>query len=180
MEFVRIGDKVVNRQRLNEIVETILNDRARGLSQSEVAAKVGIDRTFISRLESLGEVRKGGSIAVIGFPISNCDDIKAVCEDEGVEFSFIMNDKERWQFVREKTGNDLLNELMRLVTKVRQYQKVILIGSDKRLDIFQGIMDKNTDVACIVIGRSPMSGDVHLNPDALRNTIRGMKGAGDS
>ncbi len=179
MDFVRIGDKVVNRQKLNEIVETILNDRARGLSQSEVAAKIGIDRTFISRLESLGEVRKGGSVAVIGFPILNCDEIKAVCHEEGVEFAFIMNDTERWQFVREKTGNDLLNELMRLLTKVRQFQKVILIGSDRRLQILQGIMDKNTDVASIVIGRSPMSGDVHLNPEALRNTIRGLKGAGD-
>ncbi|MGI6643000.1 MAG: helix-turn-helix domain-containing protein [Bacillota bacterium] len=176
MDFIRIGDKVISRQKIDEVISTILAARTRGLSQSEVAAKTGIDRTFISRLESLGEVRKGSSMAVIGFPLSNCDEIRRVCQEEGVDYTLLMTDEERWQFVRDRSGNELLNELMGLVAKVRQFAKVVLIGSDKRLEILKGVMDKNTDIAAIVIGRSPMSGDVYLNPETLRRTIRGMKG----
>ncbi len=176
VDFIRIGDKVISRQKIDEVISTIFAARVRGLSQSEVAAKTGIDRTFISRLESLGEIRKGGSIAVIGFPLSNCDEIRGICQEEGVDFTLVMTDKERWQFVRDRSGNDLLNELMGLMAKVRQFAKVILIGSDKRLEILKGVMDRNTDIASIVIGRSPMSGDVYLNSEALRSTIRGMKG----
>ncbi len=176
MDFVRIGEKVISQRKLREEIDTILEQRSTGLSQSEVAARLGIDRTFISRLESLGEIRKGGSIAVIGFPISNCDEIYRIAQEEGVEFTLLMTDKQRWQFVREKTGNDLLNEIMALLTKVREFAKVILIGSDKRLEILKGIMNKNTDVACMVIGRSPMSGDVYLDPELFQETLKGMKG----
>ena len=76
MDFVRIGDKMVSREKIHEAIDAILARRSKGQSQSEVAADLGVDRTFISRLETLGELRKGGSIALIGFPIANCDEIR--------------------------------------------------------------------------------------------------------
>lgn len=178
MDFVRIGDKVVSRRRIEYAIDDILAERAKGLSQSEVAGKMGIDRTFISRLESLGEIRKGGSIALIGFPLANCDEVRQIASQEGVEFILVMTDEERWRFVRERSGNDLLNEIMKLVASVRGYPKVILIGSDRRLEITRGIFDRSTEIAEIVIGRSPMVGDVHVNSEALRKVIQGMKGDG--
>ena len=60
----RVGDKLLNRDKLDRIVDRIFNWRVSGLSQQEVAARVGCDRSFVSRLESLAEVRKGGSVAV--------------------------------------------------------------------------------------------------------------------
>ena len=104
MDFVRIGDKIVSREKINEAIDDILTRRAKGLSQAEVASQMGLDRTFISRLETLGELRKGGSIALVGFPLSNCEEIKRVAREEGVEFVLVMNDDERWDFVKGRAA----------------------------------------------------------------------------
>lgn len=176
VDFVRVGDKVISRQKIDEAIGSILAQRSRGLSQSDVAGQMGLDRTFISRLETLGELRKGGSIALIGFPLSNCDEVRRVAQEEGVEFTLVMTEKERWDFVKGKSGIDLFNELMGLIASIRRYEKVIIIGSDKRLDIMKGLLDRNTEVATMVIGQSPMSGDVCLNPESLREAIRNLKG----
>ncbi len=176
MSFVRIGDKIVSREKIDEAIDDILAYRAKGLSQAEVAAQMGLDRTFISRLETLGELRKGGSMALVGFPIGNSEEIKKIASEEGVEFTLVMNDTERWSFARDRSGVDLLNELMALIGNIKKYDKVILIGSDKRLEIMRGLLDRKTEVATIVIGRSPMSGDVYVNPESLRETIRNLKG----
>lgn len=176
MDFIRVGEKVISLQKIEQEVREILLERSRGLSQAEVAAKIGIDRTFISRLEGIGEIRKGGAIGIIGFPISNCDEVRRIAFEEGVEFTLIMTDEERWAFVRERNGNDLLNEIMKLLGRARGCQKLILIGSDKRSAIMKGLFDRSTEVAVVVIGSSPMTGDIYLNPDALRDIIRKMKG----
>ena len=47
MEFVRIGDKVISRQKIDEAVDAILARRAKGQSQADVAQEMGLDRTFI-------------------------------------------------------------------------------------------------------------------------------------
>ena len=176
MDFVRIGEKVVSREKIDEAIDDILNRRAKGLSQAEVAGEMGLDRTFISRLETLGEIRKGGSMALVGFPLANCDEVEKVAREEGVEFVLVMNDVERWDFVKAKNGINLLNDLMDLIASFRKYQKVILIGSDKRLEIMKGLLDKNTEVVTVTIGRSPMSRDVAVDPESLRTTIRNLKG----
>jgi len=176
VDFVRIGEKVVSREKIDEAIDDILNRRAKGLSQAEVAGEMGLDRTFISRLETLGEIRKGGSMALVGFPLANCDEVEKVAREEGVEFVLVMNDVERWDFVKTKNGINLLNDLMDLIASFRKYQKVILIGSDKRLEIMKGLLDKNTEVVTVTIGRSPMSRDVAVDPESLRTTIRNLKG----
>jgi hypothetical protein len=137
---------------------------------------MGLDRTFISRLETIGELRKGGSIALVGFPLANCEEIKKVAKEEGVDFIMVMNEVERWDFVKGKTGAELLNDLLGLIGSFRKFHKVILIGSDKRLEIMKGLLDKNTEVVTVTIGRSPMSRDVTVDPESLRTTIRNLKG----
>lgn len=176
VDFVRVGEKVISRQKIIDAVDEILALRSKGFPQADVASKVGVDRTFISRLETLGEIRKGGSMALIGFPISNCDEVTQVAREEGVEYVLVMTDKERWRFVQERSGVELLNELMRMISTVRRYEKVVLIGSDRRLDIMKALLDRDQDVATLVIGRSPMVGDVYINLDVLRHTIRQLKG----
>ena len=71
MDLVRIGEKVISIPRINNKINEILQYRMLGMSQQEAADKLGGERTFISRLEGLGEIRKGQSIAAIGFPIKN-------------------------------------------------------------------------------------------------------------
>lgn len=179
MDFIRVGDKVLSLEKIYDSISEILLLRSKGLSQQDVASRLGIDRTFISRLEALGEVQRGGAIALIGFPVANPGELEAVAREEGVEFTLLFNDEERWRFVRERSGAELLNELLQIISRVRTFPKVILIGSDKRLEIMKGLLDRGTDVKTIVIGQSPMKGDVRIDPGYLRNIIRNMKAGGE-
>ncbi|MGI6235855.1 MAG: transcriptional regulator, partial [Christensenellales bacterium] len=130
MDLIRIGDKLISLSRIESIVQEMLDLRQQGVSQAEVAKKFNTDRTFLSRLEGIGEVRKGRTIALVGFPVKNIEELKQVALQEGVDFSLIMTDRERWDFVYEKSGIELLNEVMGLIYQVRQYEVVIMLGSD--------------------------------------------------
>ena len=171
-----MSDKIISRQKIDDAVDEILSLRVQGMSQAETANKTGVDRTFISRLETLGEVRKGGSIAIIGFPLSNCREIRETAVEAGVDFALLMSDEERWNWVKSKTGIDLFNELLELITKIRRFDKVVLIGSDRRLELIKGLLDRHTEVFTITIGQSPMTGDVYLNPESLRKLVAEIRG----
>ncbi|MDN5313131.1 MAG: hypothetical protein PWQ68_2104 [Thermoanaerobacteraceae bacterium] len=177
MDLIRIGDKLISMEKIIESIEEMLKLRQQGLSQAEVAKKFDTDRTFISRLENLGEVRKGKTIALVGFPIKNIDEIRDLAVQEGVDYVLLMTDKERWDFVYEKTGIELLNEVMGLIYKVRQYDVVIIIGSDQRLRLFKALLDK--EVVSISIGKSPITQDKYIDPDSLREVIRKLKKGDD-
>lgn len=171
--FVRVGDKLINRQKIDNAIGQILDLRVRGLSQQEVAGKLGLDRTFISRLESLGEVRKGGTLALVGFPLANRDELARVAQEEGVEFVLLMTEQERGAFILGRTGLQLLNELMGLVGEVRTYDTVILMGSDKRIRIIQALLDR--EVVSIEIGKSPIEADKYYDPEKLRELIKTIR-----
>jgi transcriptional regulator with XRE-family HTH domain len=171
--FVRVGDKLINRQKIDNVIGQILNLRVQGLSQQEVAGKLGLDRTFISRLETLGEVRKGGTLALVGFPLANRDELTRVAQEEGVEFVLLMTEQERGDFILGRTGLQLLNELMGLVGEVRTYDTVILMRSDKRIRIIQALLDR--EVVSIEIGKSPIEEDKFYDPEELRELIRTIR-----
>ena len=76
MDLIRIGDKLISLSRIETIIQEMLDLRQQGISHAEVAKRYNTDRTFLSRLESLGEIRKGRTIAIVGFPIKNIDEIK--------------------------------------------------------------------------------------------------------
>ena len=173
MDLIRIGDELISIPRIEAIVKDMLALRQQGVSQQEVAKKYNTDRTFLSRLESLGEIRKGKTIALIGFPIKNIEEIKRISLEEGVDFTLLMTDKERWDFVYEKSGIELLNTIMTLLHKVRQYDVVIMLGSDKRLRLFQALLDK--EVVPINIGKSPINQDICVDSDNLRKIIKTIK-----
>lgn len=173
MDLVRIGDKVVSRQKLADITERILEMRARGFSQQEVADRLGVDRTFISRLESLGEVRKGRTIAIVGFPIENKEELEQVAREEGVDYTFLLTDKERWEFLEGKSGAELFNQLMGIIYTVRQHDAVILLASDRRVSLMKGLVDK--EAILVPIGSSPLTRGARVDPERLRALIRAVK-----
>ena len=174
MELFRIQDKTVSKEKIAARVEKILELRSRGLSQQEVADRLGLDRAFISRLESLGELRKGQSLAVIGFPIANKRELEKMLEEEGVDFVLLMTEKERTDFVSSRSGAQLLNELMDLIARVREFDAVILLGSDYRLRLMQGLLDK--EVITVKIGESPLTEDKWVNVQELKGIVRAVKG----
>lgn len=172
--FFRVGDKLLNRDKLDRIIDRIFELRISGISQQEVAQRVGCDRTFVSRLESLAEVRKGGSLAVIGFPLANTAQLKELCSELGVEYTLFMNDVERWDVLQSYDGKSLLNWLMDLMLEMSDFDHVIMIGSDMRIRLAQAILGDK--VVGVEIGQSPMEEDYDLNPERLRSLIISIKG----
>ncbi len=172
--LVRVADKLINRQKIEHQIDGILEHRARGLSQQQVAYQFGVDRTFISRLETLGEVRKGKSIALVGFPVANKDELAAVAAEEGLEFVWLMTNAERWDYVAQRSGAALVQEVMDLISQVRRHDALIFIGSDQRARMVRALVDR--EVVAVEIGRSPINSDKRVEPEQLRNLIRQLRG----
>lgn len=175
MDFYRIQDKIISKEKIYRRISNMLELRAQGLSQQEVADRMGIDRTLVSRIETMGELRKGQSIAVVGFPVLNKDELQQILTAEGVDYILLMTEQERTAFVFDRTGAELMNELMNLIARVRQYDVVILLASDFRLRLMQGILDN--EVIAVEIGESPLTEDKRVDIDQLRQILRAVKGA---
>lgn len=173
MDLVRVGEKVISKKKITDIVDKILELRVKGLSQQEVANQTGIDRTFVSRLETLGEIRKGSRIAVVGFPVLNKQEIVELLQREGVDFTLIMTERERWDFVRNMSGAELVNAMMRLIGEARKYDAVILIGSGQRIKIIEALLD--CEVIGLSIGESPIEEDRYVNPAKIKEILGGIK-----
>ncbi len=174
MDFIRIGDKLVSRDRIIHMIDKILDKRVAGASQQEVANDLGVDRSFVSRLESLGEVRKGGKIALIGFPVANKAELEQVCEEYGVDYTLLLTDQERWRLANESTGTNLINELMRLLALIRSHDTIIFVGSNMRIKLAEALTDKQ--LIPIHIGESPIQGDKYVDPEELRTILAGLRG----
>lgn len=171
--LLRIGDKIVNRQKIHQMIDAILDHRSYGMSQQEVANKYGIDRTVVSRIEGLGEIRKGGRIALIGFPVKNCEELTYIARLEGVDYTLLLSEKERWDFVQRKSGAQLFNEVMEIVARLRTYDIVIMLGSNMRIKVLETLLDKS--VIGLQIGESPIAEDKYVNPEDIRGLIRQLQ-----
>ena len=170
MSFFRIGDKTISLDRINAAIDKILKLRSRGCSQQEAADAAGVDRTFVSRLENLGEIRKGKRIGVLGFPIENKEEIAQIFRDHGIDNCLLMNEEERKRFVLDRSGPDLVNELMILIKEYRQYDTVIVLASDMRNRLIEALLDQQ--VIMLDIGSSPLTSDVRVDPDKIQNILK--------
>ncbi|NTW05030.1 MAG: transcriptional regulator [Peptococcaceae bacterium] len=176
MNFIRIGDKLINPEKIYRTIDQILELRQSGLSQQEIADRLAVDRTLISRLESLGEVRKGSKLALVGFPVSNTAELTRIAKEEGVDYLFLMNDRERISFVEDKTGTELVNSFMEIISQLKTYDAVIFIGSDMRIRMAEAILGPR--LISWEIGISPITEDRWVNPDQLRQLTRQIKNNG--
>ncbi|MGI6551981.1 MAG: transcriptional regulator [Clostridia bacterium] len=172
MELIRIGDKLISLRKINSTLEKIFALRMEGCSQQEVANRLQIDRTFVSRLESIGEVRKGSRIAVVGFPVLNKEELLDVLKENSVEFQLLMTEEERQQFITGKSGAELLSDFMEIVAQVREYDVVVILGSNYRIKISEAMLDR--EVVGMVIGDSPITKDVYVDPAKLRELLASL------
>lgn len=161
MDFFRIGDKIISLKKTSTAIEKILKLRSQGKSQQDVADVMGVDRSFISRLENLGEIRKGKRIGVVGFPIKNKEEIRQILLDRGIGNCLLMNEVERNMFVQMKSGSDLVNDLMALLQEYRVYDTVIVLASDMRTRWIEALLDQQ--VITVDIGSSPLTEDVYVD-----------------
>lgn len=175
MDFYRIQDKIISWKKIEDTLRKTLLLRTRGCSQQEVADRLGIDRTFISRLEGIGELRKGQTLACVGFPILNKEEIQKILEAEGVELILLMTEAERLDFINKRSGRELLNELMEIMTKFKAYEVVICIGSDERIKLVENLI--NGQIISVEIGSSPIIEDKWVDPAKIKQILRNLKSA---
>lgn len=169
LEFLRVGEKIISLDKIRYAAEQAIKLRSQGLSQQEVARRLNLDRTFISRLEALGEVRKGDRIALFGFPIANKEEIVELARGAGIDYIWLMNDEERWQLVEKSSGLEFLNEAMELLSQLRSYQTVILVSSKKWLRLAEALLDG--EIIFVDLGESPITKDCYLNPQNFQQVL---------
>lgn len=175
MELVRVGDKVISLDKIDMAVRGLLALRAEGRSQGEAAARYQLDRAFVSHLESLGALRRGATIAVVGFPVANKALLESVLREVGVDYTLLMTDAERRQFAEERSGIELVNEIMRLAQTVQRYDVVILLASDERLKLLSALVDQGQEVIPWTLGQGPLDADVEVDVERMRMVVEACK-----
>lgn len=173
MDIWRLGDKIISRKKIDGILARMFELRSGGMSQTEVATRLGVDRTLVCRLENLGEIRKGKSLAVFGFPIKNKQDIYELLIREGVDYIFLLTENERWDFIGQKSGLELLNTIMEMIARAHTFDQVVVLGSNKRIKIIEAVLDK--EVVGFEIGASPIREDKYVDPEEITRLIRAIK-----
>jgi len=177
-ETIRIGGKVISRDKLYGAIDQILLDRSKGATQAEAARVAGVSRSFVSNLETLGEVRHGARIALIAFPVSNGDQLRELAEEFSLDFALIFSQDERRRAETGQAG-DLLNQLLDTLVELNDYSAVIVLASDWRVQTMKRLLD--SDVIGIELGASPLHSDVEADVDHLRGVLTGiLEGAHNS
>lgn len=169
MDFFRVGEKLISLQKIVRLVKKVLKLRTRGFSQQEVAQRLDLDRSFISRLETLGEVRKGKKLAVVGFPIKNKEEIERISDEAGIDFILLMSNEERWNLVKNRSGMDFFDRVMQILTMLREFDAIIVIGSDKWLQIAEALFDK--ELFFVELAPSPIEQDCYFDPERYKGLL---------
>jgi hypothetical protein len=87
----------------------------------------------------------------------------------------LMTEEERQTYVEQRSGKEMLNELMDLIGKMHSFETIIAIGSDNRIKLIQGLLD--SEVICVEIGTSPITEDKWVDPDEIRKILAVTKSA---
>jgi hypothetical protein len=171
MRFFRVGNKVISREKLYEMITEILSERERGATQEQTARTHGVQRSFVSFLESLGEVRRGPRVAVVGFPVKNVEEVEEVAEKYAVEFTLLLSQTERESFAEGSAG-ELLNLALETMAELVDYDVIVLMGSDYRVELFEKILGR--PVVPITLGASPITKDQVIDVAELETVLEGV------
>lgn len=174
MEFIRIGDKLININKIDDTVRRILKLRSEGLSQQDVAARLQLDRAFISRLETMGNVRRGARIGLIAFPVANKEELAALVKRFGIEKSLVLSDKERWQLMERQSGIEFFNQVIEVIEQFRQCDLVFVFCSTKWNRLAEALLD--IEVITFEIGKTPITGDIYVDPGQVERLLEPFVG----
>ncbi len=173
MDFFRIGKKLISKSKIDSVINKILQMRVKGLTQEEIAKELRIERSFISRVEKLGEIRKGKRIALIGFPVKNKEELEKIAKEKGVDYILLLTQREREVFISKKSGARLFNEIVDLIASLASFDVIIFLGSDRRVKLVEDIFKR--EVIGISLGPSPIREAKYVNPELLKNVIENIQ-----
>lgn len=171
MRFFRIGDKVVSREKLIEQITGILRDREGGATQSEAARAHGVERSFVSWLETLGEVRRGRRVGLIAFPVANGEEVRRLAEERGIEFVVVMSQAEREQ-LEGSPGDAVFNRVLDTLATLKDFDVLVLLASDWRVGTIEKILGR--EVVAMTLGPSPLRHDVTVDLEELAGILDGV------
>lgn len=186
MRLFRVGNKVVSLGKITDAVTAILEERERGATQEDAARAHGVQRSFVSFIETLGEVRRGGRVALVGFPVANAAEVRALAERHAVDFVLVVSQNER-EYIENGPAADIFNQLLETIAVLKDYDVLVLLASDWRIKTIEKILGK--EVIGINLGHSPIREDVAVDVAELeavlvavesarpRSTRRGRMGA---
>jgi len=174
MRLFRIGDKVVSLGKITDAVTAILEDRETGSTQEEVAHSHGVQRSFVSFVETLGEIRRGGRVALVGFPIENTDEVRAVAESHALDFVLVMSQRER-ESIENGPAADMFNQLLETIATLKDYDVLVVLASDWRVRTIEKIL--GSEVVSMPIGQSPLRDDVRVDVEELDAVLASVAGA---
>jgi hypothetical protein len=168
VRLYRIGDKVVSESKLQDAVGAILEARESGATQEDTARAHGVQRSFVSFLETLGEVRRGDKVALVGFPIANADEVKKLAEAHSLDFVLVLSQDER-ESIESGDATRVFNQLLETIAALKDYDTLVLIASDWRIRTMQRIL--GTEVIGIPLGPSPLRRDVPVDLGELERVL---------
>jgi hypothetical protein len=174
VKLYRIGDKVVSEDKLHDAIAAILEDREAGATQVDVAKSYGVQRSFVSFLETLGEVRKGSRVALVGFPVANAPEVKALAEKHALDFVLVLSQEER-ESIESGNVTTVFNTLLETIAALREYDTLVLLASDWRIKTMEKIL--GTEVVGIPLGASPLREAVEVDLDELEAVLTGVMAA---
>ena len=174
VRLYRIGDKVVSEDKLQDAVRSILEERESGATQEDAARAHGVQRSFVSFLETLGEVRRGDKVALVGFPIANAEDVKRLAESHSLDFVLVLSQDER-ESIESGDATRVFNQLLETVAALRDYDTLVLIASDWRIRTMERIL--GTEVVGIPLGASPLRADVPVDLQELDGILTSVLSA---
>ena len=174
MRLYRIGDKVVSEDKLRDAITAILEDREAGATQEDVAKSHGVQRSFVSFLETLGEVRKGSRVALVGFPIANADAVKELAERHALDFVLVLSQEER-EDIESGEVTAVFNTLLETIATLRDYDTLVLMASDWRIKTMERIL--GTEVVGVPLGPSPLRAAVTVDLEQLDEILSGVMSA---
>jgi transcriptional regulator with XRE-family HTH domain len=168
-QIFRIGDKMISLDRAERLLEQVLKLRSQGFSQQEVASRLCLDRSFISRLESAGEIRKGKRVAAVGFPIENAAELTLICRALGLDYFMILNNRERWELVSGKQALDFFNQMLEIVARLRGFDTLVLLTSERWYNLAEALLD--LQIVYISLGTTPVEEDRPVDPEQFRRVL---------
>ena len=173
MRLYRIGDKVVSRDKLLDALDELLMDRESGATQEEAARHAGVQRSFVSFVETLGEVRRGPRVALVAFPVSNCAEVRALAEKHALDFVLVVSQSDR-ESIESGDAKSIFNQLLETLATLRDFDTVVLVASDWRVATIERIL--GAEIVGIPLGQSPITEDVEVNIEELDQVLRAVVG----
>lgn len=172
MRFFRVGGKVISQDKITDAVAAILEDRESGATQEEVARTHEVQRSFVSFLESLGEVRRGQRVALVGFPVANTEEVRALADRHALDFVLVVSQSER-ESIESGSAANIFNQLLETLAVLKDYDVLVLLASDWRIKTIERILGK--EVIGMPIGHSPIREDVDVDLEELEQVLSAIE-----